>query len=169
MDAPSVVTLKNPEKHSLHCLVDVPPCFESPFNILVPPGDDEDMYSPGYYMTDNALLLEAGRAAGSPKLGCTTCGDDGEMKMGLRLQVVGVVEESVDGNHQLTPTKVMVADEDQTECELMGMDEGMGMEDMMVGMDATVVPSMDSSMAETMTETMIETANVEDISIETSK
>ena len=34
LDVPSVVTLQNPEKHSVHCLVDVGWCIDSGYNIL---------------------------------------------------------------------------------------------------------------------------------------
>jgi hypothetical protein len=116
LDASSFETLKNPEMHSVHCLVDVPPCFESPFNILIPPVEGSEYYTRGYYMTDNEMLLSEGRLAGD----CATC-DGGSIKKGLRLQVIGVVQEPWKNDvgltmHMLTPTAVSVAMDDQVEC-----------------------------------------------------
>jgi hypothetical protein len=139
-------TLKNPEEHSVHCLVDVSVCYESPFNILIPPGEGSEYYTRGYYMTDNELLLSASRLAGM----CSTC-SDGSIQKGLRLLVTGVVQMDMLGdagimNHMLTPTAVSVATDDQVECMELVQVESL-----------TAAPSMGDTTAGTMGVTASET------------
>ena len=146
LDAPSFETLKNPEMHSVHCLVDVPPCYESPFNILIPPTIGSEYYTRGYYMTDNELLLSEGRQLGQ----CGTC-MGGSIEKGLRLQVTGIVQVSMENDsgdmmHMLTPTAVSLASEDQVECIGTVHVESI-----------TVAPSMDDTMNGTMAATDAET------------
>jgi len=57
-DNPSVNTLEGPEVHSIHCLVDVPQCVNSPFEILVAPQGDGLLYTRGYRVSNNDLLVE---------------------------------------------------------------------------------------------------------------
>ena len=33
LDAPSIVTLEEPDQHSVHCLIDVPSCVNSPYEV----------------------------------------------------------------------------------------------------------------------------------------
>jgi hypothetical protein len=87
MDAPTVVTLKNPEMHSLHCLLDIPACYESPFHILEDPPCPGDLYGTGWAAADNTRLLEAARSEGI----CDTCGDSGTLEKGFRGEVRGIV------------------------------------------------------------------------------
>ncbi|CAB9528213.1 expressed unknown protein [Seminavis robusta] len=155
LDNPTIETLRNPEAHSVHCLVDVPPCYRSPWNILVPPSGDSEMYSRGYYMTDNELLLESARAAGQR---CSTCDEGGTILSALRLQVIGIVqpsEEDLTGllMHKLSPTQVSVINGVDIVCD--------GFDNVQV-VDATISPTAGgtsgATMIETMVETMIETA-----------
>jgi hypothetical protein len=69
LDNPSVVTLLNPEKHSAHCLLDVPVCLES-YEILVPPSTDGGEYTRGYKLDAAGLQLaiDYGRRVGK---GCS--------------------------------------------------------------------------------------------------
>lgn len=39
------------DNDQVHCLVDVPVCYESPYNVLIPDGDNG--YTPGYYLSDS--------------------------------------------------------------------------------------------------------------------
>ena len=49
-DNPSVKTLVNPEKHSIHCLVDVAECTTSLFALLSPPTSNNSLYSISYQL-----------------------------------------------------------------------------------------------------------------------
>jgi hypothetical protein len=41
LDAPDVVTLQDPQLHSLHCLIDVPSCVSTDFNVLLNPTETD--------------------------------------------------------------------------------------------------------------------------------
>ena len=91
LDAQSFETLENPEEHSLHCLADVPLCFETPFHVLTDPDlfDGATTYGPGWALSDNTMLLEQSRALGDAT--CTTCTGEGSMAKGLRMEIKGTV------------------------------------------------------------------------------
>lgn len=135
LDAPDVVTLLNPELHTLHCLLDVPPCFNSPFHILQPPAEGEEMYGTGWQVDDNELFMTEGRAQGSTDLGCTTCPGDGMQRVGFAATVVGNIA-SLDPP-VLTVTAVNTIEEgEQGDCSAAMMFDMMGnmMGDMVDGM-----------------------------------
>ena len=115
LDAPDVHPLVSPWWKSLHCLLDVPQCIESPFHILEPPSTEGGNYSVGWQVDDNTKLLEAGRALGSVELGCTTCPGNGTQKMGVRAEVKGKVKSLGDPISVLMVESVMA---------LEGMAEG---------------------------------------------
>mmetsp|Transcript_21030 Transcript_21030/g.44116 ORF Transcript_21030/g.44116 Transcript_21030/m.44116 type:complete len:437 (+) Transcript_21030:271-1581(+) len=73
LDNPSVRTLENPEKHSIHCLVDVNSCVTSPFEILLDPKNGETMYRRGWQLDENSKqqAVALAQSVGS----CTTCND----------------------------------------------------------------------------------------------
>ena len=129
--------------HSVHCLVDVPVCVGSLFNILIDPDDEssDSSYTEGYYMTSNDLLVAVAHDVGS----CSDCtnGYDGDIEKGLRLQVTGIVQEDADGKHQLEPTAVMVAEEGQTECD---------------DLSATAAPTAAATATQTMSQTAAPTS-----------
>jgi hypothetical protein len=64
LDNPSIRTLEGAEQHSVHCLVDVPECITSPFEVLVDPHNDEPMYTRGWRLDDDtrAVVLELGQS-----------------------------------------------------------------------------------------------------------
>lgn len=66
-----VVTLKQPEQHSVHCLVDVGSCINSPFEVLIDPVEGSNMYSRGFRMTEDskAKMIDFAQQIGS----CSTC------------------------------------------------------------------------------------------------
>ena len=45
IDNPGTVTLREPAKHNTFCLIDVPPCVVTPFEILGDPMMDGDVYT----------------------------------------------------------------------------------------------------------------------------
>jgi len=77
LDNPKVETLKGPDQHTVHCLVDIHSCYTSPFEILVDPtttlsNSDGMMYSRGWRLNDagRQAMIDLGRTIGS----CKTCG-----------------------------------------------------------------------------------------------
>jgi hypothetical protein len=92
LDNPSVKTLANPEKHTIHCLVDVPRCYDSGFEILGPRNT-----STGYcraFALDangNTLALTLARNTGD----CSTCTKStGGQKVGFRATVKGTYDDA---------------------------------------------------------------------------
>lgn len=68
-------------------------CVGSPFHILTDPSDynGTTTYGPGWAVTNNTLLTDTARQLGSKALGCNTCGEDGTIQKGLRMEVRGTV------------------------------------------------------------------------------
>ena len=93
LDAPSVVTLQNPEKHSVHCLVDIDRCVNSGYNILVPNPKFGQGSEPkfGYALSlnqpGNDLVVKFARENGK----CSTCAESGNITAGLRFTYIGKV------------------------------------------------------------------------------
>ena len=92
LDKPTVRSLANPDKHSIHCVVDVPECVASGYQVLVKPngyaqGDD--------YIQDvkldsagNALVVAAARKVGV----CSTCTGTGTQVQGYSATVIGYLD-----------------------------------------------------------------------------
>lgn len=88
LDASSIKTLENPGAHSVHCLVDVGVCKNSPFHVLeANPPDMSTPYGPGWQVDNNDLLVNNAREIGS----CSTCTGSGKQRDGYRAEVVGNV------------------------------------------------------------------------------
>lgn len=90
LDNPSVKTLVNPEKHSVHCLVDVGVCTGSGYEVLIDPaGGSDDVYSRGIRLDDagNQQVIALARATGS----CSTCSEGGSLESGFRATVNGTI------------------------------------------------------------------------------
>lgn len=104
LDAPDVKALEFPDQHSYHCLLDVPQCIESGYEVLLDPTGDEMLYSRGIRLTDdgNQLALEVARGQGNPEP-CTTCtGTTGNEEKGFRATVVGTITDI--GSSTIPPT-----------------------------------------------------------------
>jgi len=91
LDNPSVVSLEGPEKHSVHCLVDVPQCHKSGYEMLAPPLNGGATYRRAFELDalGNEKVIRHARATGDKAQGCTTCTGDGSLKMGYRATIVG--------------------------------------------------------------------------------
>ena len=93
LDAPNVVTLQNPEKHSVHCLIDVDRCVNSGYNILLPNPKFGQGSKPKFVhalildKTGNDLVLKFARENGV----CSTCTKSGNITAGLRFTYIGKV------------------------------------------------------------------------------
>ena len=101
LDASGTKTLQSPQKHSFHCLLDVSSCVNGPFEILLPPlEDDGNVYRRGYRVDDEgkAQLINVGRAVGDDK-DCSTCSaSDGAQKRGFYALVNGTVVALAEGD-----------------------------------------------------------------------
>lgn len=91
LDAPTVVTLEEPERHSVHCLIDVPDCAESNYEVLLDPapGSEDAMYTRGFVLDDaaKALIRDLAKEVGD----CSDCDGTGDWKFGFRARVQGTV------------------------------------------------------------------------------
>ena len=97
LDAPSIVTLEEPDQHSVHCLIDVPSCVNSPFEILLPPNDESDgKYRRGWRVNKEGqdMLIALAKKIGS----CTDCDGTGDLVRGMRAAVRGTVQSLAGGN-----------------------------------------------------------------------
>jgi hypothetical protein len=85
------VTLQFPDRHTIHCLVDVGVCRAGPFYILGDPmiQNNGDLYTVEYVLDDagRLTLIDLARAEGK----CSTCMGDGALVRGYRAEVIGVV------------------------------------------------------------------------------
>ena len=73
LDFPSVKTLENPGKHTIDCLVGVPVCYNSGFEVLRRPNSNS-LYCREFKLDDagNLAVLRFGRKQGSTT-GCPSC------------------------------------------------------------------------------------------------
>eukprot|EP00339_Tiarina_fusa_P018010 CAMPEP_0117050724 /NCGR_PEP_ID=MMETSP0472-20121206/35021_1 /TAXON_ID=693140 ORGANISM="Tiarina fusus, Strain LIS" /NCGR_SAMPLE_ID=MMETSP0472 /ASSEMBLY_ACC=CAM_ASM_000603 /LENGTH=390 /DNA_ID=CAMNT_0004764613 /DNA_START=101 /DNA_END=1273 /DNA_ORIENTATION=+ len=87
LDRPSVKTLEQPGVHSVHCLIDVGSCVNSPFEVLIDPpaaagSSSGGLYTRGWRMTQetqNMVIAEA-KAVGR----CSDCQNVGSLNQGFR-------------------------------------------------------------------------------------
>eukprot|EP00550_Attheya_septentrionalis_P008207 CAMPEP_0198297912 /NCGR_PEP_ID=MMETSP1449-20131203/38846_1 /TAXON_ID=420275 /ORGANISM="Attheya septentrionalis, Strain CCMP2084" /LENGTH=403 /DNA_ID=CAMNT_0043999017 /DNA_START=153 /DNA_END=1364 /DNA_ORIENTATION=+ len=91
LDAPSVQTLRNPEKHSVHCLVDVSQCRRSGYNLLLDPQEPGGLYARLFQLDSggNEMVLTEARAIGD----CSTCMAQGTQEFGYRATIKGTVTD----------------------------------------------------------------------------
>ena len=92
LDNPSVKTLANPEKHTVHCLVDVPRCYDSGFEILGPKNTSSG-YCRAFALDTkgNELALALARNTGD----CSTCTKPtGGQKVGFRATIKGTYDDA---------------------------------------------------------------------------
>jgi len=108
LDNDESVTLMEPEEHSFHCLLDVPVCYNSGFNVLGEKDPQTGLHCLGYRIDDKEPVLTAGRAAGSnvksdTHEACNTCsGGASSAVAGYRATVKGTVKELGDGSKSVT-------------------------------------------------------------------
>ena len=76
LDNQHLPTLKYPGEHSVHCLVDVPMCYESGFEVLQDPANTASSIHCRLLKLDekgNKLALDVARQLGDKAAGCATC------------------------------------------------------------------------------------------------
>jgi len=71
LDNPSVRTLVDPGRHSVHCLVDVNSCVTSPFEILLDPKEEGELFQRGWQLDEDSKqrAIAMAQSVGT----CTTC------------------------------------------------------------------------------------------------
>lgn len=101
LDNPSVKTLEEPNKHTIHCLVDVSRCYSSGFEVLRDPTSTNSTTDSSTYCrvfkldaTGNDAALALARSTGSTAHGCTTCTGDSasSQRAGFRATITGSYE-----------------------------------------------------------------------------
>lgn len=108
-DNPTLSTLgpNGPKEHSVHCLIDVPVCVNSPFEILNEVNnsnvtnsnnDEEIRYGRAWRVSKNDLIVEYARKVGVCDDGC-----QGVQKKGLKATIIG---EVLDLGNSETPSLI---------------------------------------------------------------
>ena len=91
LDKKDVETLENPEKHSVHCLVDISLCYKSGYYMLLPNPSGSPAYGYAIRFDDagNQKVIEVARAHGT----CNTCGNRGTVGQGFRGTFFGTITQ----------------------------------------------------------------------------
>jgi hypothetical protein len=114
LDNSAVESLRNPELHSYHCLVDVTRCVNSGFEMLADVRNETGgLYGRFLRLDDagNQMILERARATGLPGF-CSTCvGTSGSEELGFRATVVGTIVPG--SSPQLFNTQSVLAYEEE--------------------------------------------------------
>lgn len=119
-DNPSVDTLEGPGEHSIHCLVDVPRCYNSGFEVLVDPLKGNKKHCRAFRLDDDGTdkTRELAQSLGSQR-GCSTCTESiGSQNKGFRAKITGTVTEA--GTSE-TPASLVV---EKVEESSFGCEEG---------------------------------------------
>jgi hypothetical protein len=113
LDNPSVSPLEKPNLHSIHCLVDVPACVKSGYDVLVDPVDGSTTYCRAFALdaAGTEMIAAQARKTGSKVQGCTTCTNISvnAQKAGFRSTVFGTVVPNSGSPPKLQLTRVEAA------------------------------------------------------------
>lgn len=95
LDNKKVRTLQGPDQHTIHCLVDVPDCVASGYQILVAPENEGDDYIQDVRLDQhgNDLAVDMARTVGKS---CSTCYGGGTQRSGFAATVIGTIDEETD-------------------------------------------------------------------------
>jgi len=116
LDNPSVRTLEDPGKHSVHCLVDVSSCVSSPFEILLDPRDSEPLYRRGWQLDETSKQqgIELAQSVGT----CSTCDPSNSAQnshvMGFRMVMNATILDLNADDPSIPPTITVHNMEDTT-------------------------------------------------------
>ena len=136
-DNPTVETLVGPEVHSVHCLLDVPPCLASPFEILLNPTNGTGRYVRGWTLSDAAKSDIVAKAYANGVCGgeCT-----GTVVKGFRVQFHATV---VDLGTSSTPPTVDASNVTVIDITQPGaLDIACPMDQELIGVQTTVDPAI---------------------------
>jgi len=125
LDNPSLRTLESPEEHSFHCLIDVPSCVTSPFEVLLDPTEPGQLYNRGWRLDADSQkkAIEVAHAVGS----CETCVDgnsDTKQQKGFRAVMNATITSLNTDDSSIPPTLQIHSIEDTTGTALNGSDNG---------------------------------------------
>ncbi|KAL3940070.1 MAG: hypothetical protein SGBAC_005326, partial [Bacillariaceae sp.] len=103
------VTLEEPERHTVHCLVDVGICLDTAFEVLIESSSGSTAYSRGYRLDDDSKsdILSLARSVGS----CTTCAngyDNSMLRTGFKAVMKVTVLDLNPDNGESAPPLVRV-------------------------------------------------------------
>ena len=124
-DNKGVATLgpDGPIKHSVHCLIDVPSCIASPWEILNDASEDPNSsmvegvaFGRSFRVENNDMLVEYAKTVGVCNNGCT-----GALERGLKAMVVGEIV-NLGGSNTPAMIKVMQVSDDIVGCADLGDD-----------------------------------------------
>eukprot|EP01066_Platyproteum_vivax_P012042 Platyproteum_vivax@DN5463_c0_g1_i1.p1 len=101
LDAPTILTLEQPDRHSLHCLVDVSACVNSGFEVLFSPLKGSTTYCRGYRL-DQTGNVEATKLARDTGV-CSSCTGKGSLTHGFKAVVTGMIKAN-SGASDMPPT-----------------------------------------------------------------
>ncbi|CAB9496618.1 Eukaryotic cytochrome b561 [Seminavis robusta] len=90
-------SLANADKHTVHCLVDPPQCFASPWEVLIDPASPDGNWTRGFTLDPDSkqILVDLAKQVGD----CTDCTGEGSLKEGFRAMITATV---VDNQRNLT-------------------------------------------------------------------
>jgi hypothetical protein len=105
LDNPSVRTLKNPEKRSVHSLFDVNSCIDSPFEVLLDPLDPGEMYMRGCRLTKDSkqTVTALARSVGTS---CSTYNGGGDLELGFRAVLSATIVDLNEGLNIPPPIQI---------------------------------------------------------------
>ena len=107
LDKPDITTLEEPERHSFHCLLDVPDCKGSGYAVLGDKVEDTGLHCLGYRLDETQTVLDAGLAAGQ-KGYCEDCtGGSDKLEYGYKATVKGTVKALGDGKDGLSGAPIL--------------------------------------------------------------
>ncbi|XP_066911351.1 uncharacterized protein [Clytia hemisphaerica] len=106
LDNRAVRTLENPEKHSVHCLVDVNLCLNTEFNILLPNPSGSPAFALALRLdgAGKQMAIDKARVSGI----CRSCAGGGTIEHGFRGTFIGsIAEEATSSKPALMAVKRM--------------------------------------------------------------
>lgn len=97
LDDGSLPTLAHPDKHSIHCLVDIGQCVGSGYEVLTEPRDTDGNFVRAYELDEhgNDLLVREARRVGKSDE-CYTCDGTGTQGEGFQATFVGTIDPDYD-------------------------------------------------------------------------
>lgn len=89
MDQPDILSLANPDQHTIHCLIDPPPCLNSPFEVLTPPQEGQTNWTRAYTLDERSkgFVVNIIKVVGV----CNTCSNTGSLEAGFSARMAGTV------------------------------------------------------------------------------
>ena len=89
LDNAGLRSLQYPDRHTIHCLIDLAVCLESGYEMLKDPDEQGGLYCRQFTLDEpgNDAAVALAREEGSRAAGCTTCDGTGTLERGSRATV----------------------------------------------------------------------------------